>query len=137
MICHPFSATPHRPFITVLSVNPLLDVTCHNQQRAEATDLRQTAPYNYLERFAGPFLDEDRAVHFSKELVKGTRGKPSLCKRIVVLAAKYGVPCYGQDVPLPGGETNSAFLARRGAPPEYVEAVKRLEEAGAVLDTEF
>jgi hypothetical protein len=67
------------------------------------------------------------------ELVRGTRGLPSLKKRIEALAAAYGVKCYGADVQLENGELASAYLARHGAPADYVEAVERLERAGAVL----
>jgi hypothetical protein len=133
VIRHPFSTTPQRTFITALADDPFLAATCHNQKRAEAPDLHATAPYNYIERVAGPFYDEDRIKCFAAELVRGTRGLPSLIKRIEVLAAQYGVRCYGPDVVLAGGESTATYLASRGAPLEYTEAVERLEKAGAVL----
>jgi hypothetical protein len=132
VIRHPFS-TPQRTFITTLASDPFLAVTCHNQLTAEATDLSASAPYNYIERVAGPFYDEERIKCFAAELVRGTRGLPSLTKRIEVLAARYGVPCYGANVPLENGESAATYLARRGAPLEYTEAIERLERAGAVL----
>jgi hypothetical protein len=132
VIRHPFN-TSQRTFITTLASDPILAVTCHNQQRADATDLVTSAPYNYIERAAGPFYSEERLKAFASELVRGTRGLPSLKKRIEVLAAQYGVRCYGADVQLEGGESAASYLSRRGAPLDYVEAVERLEKAGAVL----
>lgn len=131
---HPLNATPFQPSLTVITPAPLHAIVCHNQQNAEAPDLQATAPFNYIERVAGPFCCESRVRHFVAELVQGTRGAHSRCKRIVQLAARYGVSCYGHDVALEGGETNSAYLARHGAPTEYVEAVARVEQAGAVLE---
>jgi hypothetical protein len=127
--------TAQRTFITVLADDPFLAATCHNQKRAEASDLHATAPYNYIERVAGPFYDEDRLKCFADELVRGTRGLTSHIKRIEVLAAQYGVRCYGPEVQLEddGGESTAAYLARRGAPRDYIEAVERLERAGTLL----
>jgi hypothetical protein len=129
---HPFKTTPQKVFMILLARDPFLAVALHNRQLSAATDMRDVAPYCYTERVAGPFYTEETAKKFAQDLVDGTRGLPSLCRRILVLAHKYQVPCYGPEVPLPT-PTVSAYLRDAGMPADYVTAAMRLEAAAEVL----
>jgi hypothetical protein len=130
IIRHPFKS-PQKVFTVILARDPFLAVTLHNQERSQATDMHSAAPFCYLERVAGPFFYDRFAKRFAHELVHGIRGLPSLCRRIEHLADQYGVACYSSDVPLQ--EPVRAFLERKGAPEEYLEAADRMEHAAEVL----
>ncbi len=134
IITHPCIKT-QKDFHVSLAHNPLRATALHNQRRSAARDLREAAPFCYPIRITGPFFHEGRAKQFADELVHGTRGLASLCRRMENLSGifPYFVPCYSIDVALEKGDSLYAFLERGGAPREYLEAVERLEEAKRVL----
>jgi hypothetical protein len=132
IIRHPFKSA-QKVFIVVLCEDPFLAVTCYNQRRAQAADLRDAAPFCYPERVAGPMYLDERAKLFAHKLVHGTRGLASVCRRMEALAAEFNIPCYSPNVPLPQGQTLGSYLAKAGAPAPYLEAVELYEEAAMVL----
>jgi hypothetical protein len=89
------------------------------------------APNWRLKFAAGAFWLDERALHFADDLVHGTRGPNSKYWRAMRLAGHYGVCSYSEDVEPPGGLAQ--FLRAAGAPPAYLDALRRFEEADAVL----
>lgn len=138
ILAHPFHGTSmaqsHQQQYVSIVASPVAATACHNLRQATATDLQEAAPYCYPTRLTGPFTTVERAKVFAHSLIQGTRGATSLHKRLDVLRQQTewaDLDFYADNVPLP--VPLSTFFERHGAPPNFVEAAARLEEAEAIL----
>jgi hypothetical protein len=124
---HPFPRRYKKGAFIFCAPDVVTEAVQYNQRGHEpgsSKEMRLVAPHWRLLAVLQA-RDEQQARVCADEWSHSTRGRDSKKRRALVLARKYGMPCYTEDAAPPGGTTRR-YLKAVEAPPAVVAAYDHL-----------